>query len=109
MKGMGVGEERAGAVGARVLPPPSADRGAESQVDEVDAARAQEYALLATLLARAPDAGLLGRVARLRGDPSPLGLAHPALAEAASCTNTAEVEREYFDPFIGLARGEPLP
>ena len=47
---------------------------AETQpVDEVDAARAQEYALLATLLARAPDCRALGRLARLRGDPSPLG------------------------------------
>src|SRR5215470_18665621 len=32
-------------------------------VDEVDAARAREYALLATLLARAPDAALLARLA----------------------------------------------
>src|SRR5262249_29408596 len=32
---------------------------AGSHVDEVDAARAQEYALLAVLLARAPDAALL--------------------------------------------------
>ena len=33
-------------------------------VDEVDVARAQEYALLATLLVRAPDAALLERLAR---------------------------------------------
>src|SRR6266850_6274346 len=36
--------------------------------DEVDAARAREYALLAVLLARAPDAGFLKRIAKLRGD-----------------------------------------
>src|ERR1700751_5419728 len=41
--------------------------------DEVDAARAQEYALLATLLARAPDRDLLARLARLKADASPLG------------------------------------
>src|SRR4029434_5882037 len=40
--------------------------------DEVDAARAQEYALLAVLLARAPDAALLKRIAKLRGDATPL-------------------------------------
>jgi TorA maturation chaperone TorD len=78
-------------------------------VDEVDAARAQEYALLAVLLARAPDAGLLTRLATLRGDPSPLGVAHAALAEAASSTTPAQAEREFFNLFIGLGRGELLP
>ncbi len=78
-------------------------------VDEVDAARAQEYALLAALLARAPDQALLNRLAKLRGDASPLGVAHAALAEAASRTTAERVEREYFDLFIGLGRGELLP
>jgi DNA-binding transcriptional regulator YdaS (Cro superfamily) len=53
----------------------------------VDAARAQEYALLAVLLSRAPDAEFLNRLASLRGDASPLGVAHAALAQAASQTN----------------------
>ena len=52
-------------------------------LDDVDAARAQEYALLAALLVRAPDVPFLKRLASLRGDASPLGLAHAALAEAA--------------------------
>jgi TorA maturation chaperone TorD len=78
-------------------------------VDEVDVARAQEYTLLAALLARAPDQALLDRLATLRGDASPLGVAHAALAEAASSTDAARVEREYFDLFIGLGRGELLP
>lgn len=78
-------------------------------VDEIDSARAQEYALLASLLARAPDADLLARLSRLGGDASPLGLAHIALAEAASDTSLERVEREYFDLFIGLGRGEILP
>jgi TorA maturation chaperone TorD len=77
--------------------------------DEVDAARAQEYALLATLLARAPDAQLLGRLARLRGDPSPLGLAHAALGETAARLDVEAVGREYFELFVGLGRGELLP
>src|SRR5260370_14040692 len=78
-------------------------------VDEVDAARAREYALLSVLLARAPDAALLARLAELRGDASPLGLAHAALSEAASGADVERVEREYFDLFIGLGRGELLP
>ena len=85
-----------------------ADAGA-ADVDEIDAARAQEYALLAALLARAPDAALLARIATLRGDASPLGLAHAALAEAASRTNADMTEREFFNLFIGLGRGELLP
>src|SRR6266446_1068515 len=83
--------------------------GTAGDIDEVDAARAQEYALLSVLLARAPDAGLLERLGALRGDASALGLAHVALAEAAQRTNVERVEREYFDLFIGLGRGELLP
>ena len=79
------------------------------QTDEVATARAQEYALLAALLARAPDAELLKRLAGLRGDATPLGLAHAALAEAAADNNVADVQREFFDLFIGLGRGELLP
>src|SRR5215475_8912743 len=83
--------------------------GTAGDIDEVDAARAQEYALLSVLLARAPDAGLLEHLGALRGDASPLGLAHVALADAAQRTNVERVEREYFDLFIGLARGELMP
>jgi TorA maturation chaperone TorD len=78
-------------------------------VDEVDSARSQQYALLAALLGRAPDANLLARLAELRGDASPLGIAIAGLAEAAAGTTAERVEREYFDLFIGLGRGELLP
>jgi TorA maturation chaperone TorD len=61
------------------------------------------------LLARAPDQALLDRIAGLHGDASPLGLAHVALAEAARQSSAEEVERKYFDLFIGLGRGELLP
>jgi TorA maturation chaperone TorD len=77
--------------------------------DDVAAARAQEYALLATLLGRAPDAKLLESLAGLRGDATPLGIAHAALAQAASETTVERVEREYFNLFIGLGRGELMP
>jgi TorA maturation chaperone TorD len=78
-------------------------------IDPVDAARAREYALLAALLSCPPSGALLGEIAELRGDATPLGRAHAALAEAASKAMTAAVEREYFDMFVGLGRGELLP
>jgi TorA maturation chaperone TorD len=84
-------------------------RGAVAVVDEVDLARAQEYSLLSALLVRSPDAPMLGRLARLRGDTSPLGLAHTALGEAAARTDAASAAREHFSLFVGLGRGELLP
>ena len=78
-------------------------------IDEIDLARAQEYALPSTVLARAPDQCLLKRLCDLRGDGSPLGHAHAAVAQAASQTSTVHVEREYFNLFIGVGRGELLP
>src|SRR5688572_1493515 len=53
--------------------------GMATDIDETESARAQEYALLSALLARAPDADFLVRLAQLRGDATPLGLAHAAL------------------------------
>jgi TorA maturation chaperone TorD len=97
------------ALGESDLPQPVLDGARAHRMDDIDTARAQEYALLSVLLARAPDAVLLSRLAELRGDASPLGLAHAALAEAASRANLERVEREYFDLFIGLGRGELLP
>ena len=82
---------------------------ADRAVDPVDAARAQEYQLLATLLSAPPSKKLLSAIARLEGDDTPLGRAHAALAEAASNAVAAQVEREYFDLFIGVGRGEILP
>jgi TorA maturation chaperone TorD len=77
--------------------------------DEVDAARAQEYALLATLLASAPDTRLMSRLARLRGDASPLGMAHAALGEAAARLGQERVAQEHFTLLVGVGRGELLP
>lgn len=78
-------------------------------VDEIDRARAQEYALLATLLSRSPDSQLIGRLTSLCGDASPLGSAHAGLAEAAARTDEASVGREYFDLFSGLGQDALLP
>ena len=78
-------------------------------VDEIDHARAQEYALLSILLSRSPDMPMVGRLALLRGDASPLGIAHTALGEAASRATAESVSREYFDLFAGLGKGLLLP
>ena len=104
-----VAVEAATGVDRSVLRPDLYGEGQSGEVDEVDAARAQEYALLAALLLRAPDAKLLTDLAALRGNASPLGLAHAALAEAAAQASAESVEREYFNLFIGLGRGELLP
>jgi TorA maturation chaperone TorD len=101
--------ETATGINRTLLRPDLFGDSAVGDVDDVDIARAQEYALLAALLARAPDAGLLARLAELRGDASPLGVAHVALAQTASSTTVERVEREFFDLFIGLGRGEFLP
>lgn len=77
--------------------------------DEIEIARAREYALLATLLARPPDAAMLKNLARLRGDATTLGEGHAGLAGAASRADVASVDREFFDLFIGIGRGEFLP
>jgi len=80
-----------------------------SQSDDIEVERSRQYALLAVLLARAPDAEFIARLATLRGDASPLGLAQAALGEAAAAADVERIEREFFDLFIGIGRGELLP
>lgn len=81
----------------------------EGGADEIDAARAREYALLATLLSRSPDSRLISRLALLNGDASPIGIAHTALGEAARRASEDKVAREYFDLFVGVGGGLVLP
>jgi TorA maturation chaperone TorD len=81
----------------------------ERVVDDTDRARAQEYALLATLLSHSPSSEMIRRLALLHGDATPLGSAHAALGEAAGRVNEESVEREYFDLFVGVGRGLLLP
>jgi TorA maturation chaperone TorD len=78
-------------------------------VDETDRARAQEYALLSVLLSRSPDIQMIGRLALLRGDASPLGSAHTALGEAAARATEESAGREYFNLFAGLGKSPLLP
>jgi TorA maturation chaperone TorD len=82
---------------------------APHQIDEIDHARAREYSLLAALLSRSPDAQMIGHLAGLSGDATPLGAAHAALSAAAAKVNPERVEREYLDLFVGLGRGELFP
>lgn len=106
-----VAVEQATGITRTLLRPDLYGEVAESVVslDETEVARAQEYRLVATLLVRAPNADLLSRVGKLRADASPLGLAHAALAEAAETITVEKAEREFFNLFIGLGRGELLP
>ncbi|WP_240539926.1 TorD/DmsD family molecular chaperone [Salinarimonas soli] len=78
-------------------------------LDEIDRQRAHEYTLLAVVLGRAPTRDVLDVLSGLQGDASPLGMAHIALAEAASQADPAALQREYFDLFVGVGRGELLP
>jgi TorA maturation chaperone TorD len=89
-------------VGAGAIP-------AARQVDETDHARAAEYALLAALLSHSPDADMNEQLAELKGDATPLGIAHAALGCAAASMSPERIEREYFDLFVGLGRGELFP
>ena len=78
-------------------------------IDPLDASRSEQYRFLARMLAVCPDGPVLQSIAQLKGDDAPLGHAFAALADAAKNTNPKTVEREYFELFIGVGRGELLP
>lgn len=82
---------------------------ASQQIPEEDALRANVYALLAQLLARAPDSELLARLRSLDGDDSDFGGAVRALARVAQSATPEAVEDEYFDLFIGIGESELKP
>ncbi|UCH52827.1 MAG: molecular chaperone TorD family protein, partial [Pseudomonadota bacterium] len=82
-------------------------------LSEEDRSRADVYALLGALLARAPDAAMLGLlkqipVSQANGDAT-LAAAWAMLRQAAERAVTAGLEEEYFDLFVGLGRGELVP
>lgn len=81
--------------------------GTETQ-EQLDAERARLFALLGRLMGGAPDAPLLARLRLLRPHGGELGEAYGALAQAAQVTPEA-AEREFFDLFIGVGRGELQP
>jgi len=79
------------------------------EVEEVDRARAREYALLAVLLLASPDSDLLSRLAAIEGDGTKLGRAHAALAAAAREADPDALEREHFRLFVSVGRSDLLP
>jgi TorA maturation chaperone TorD len=78
--------------------------------DGVDRERAALFALLGRLLSGPPDGPLLTRLRALAGDDGTrLGRALAGLAAAAEATDPAAAEREHFNLFIGVGRGELMP
>ncbi|MDN3720672.1 molecular chaperone TorD family protein [Roseibium salinum] len=78
-------------------------------INPEDQARSELYDFLGLVLARPADAALLGQIAGLRGDDTPLGNALDLLAKIAAVTRAETAEREFNALFIGLGRGELLP
>jgi TorA maturation chaperone TorD len=81
----------------------------EQELDPIEQARADEYALLGLLLWRAPGEELLAGLSRIKGDASPLGMAHVRLGIAAAGATPEQIGNEFFRLFIGVGRGELLP
>ncbi|GAB4282812.1 MAG: hypothetical protein Kow0058_01340 [Roseovarius sp.] len=71
--------------------------------------RADLYDFLALVLRAPPGREVLGRMAALAGDDTPLGATIAALARIAGQTSPEAAEREFTALFIGLGRGELLP
>lgn len=73
--------------------------------------RTQVYALLANLLARAPEQDLLNNIAALELDEpdSPLSAGWQALIAAADEVTAEQVFDEYQLLFIGITQGEVVP
>lgn len=86
-----------------------AGEGHDVMVAEEESLRADVYDLLGALLARPPKRELIDRVAKLDGDSSDLGRAVSALTRLARATSEQAAEREFFDLFVGVGRGELLP
>lgn len=76
--------------------------------DRLDEERAALFALLGRLLSEPPDAALLAGLRGVGGD-GPLGQALAGLAAAAAVAEPAALEREHFNLFVGVGRGELMP
>lgn len=77
--------------------------------DAENAARGDLYRFVAALLSSAPSQEMLAGTAALSGDQTALGQAITSLAQTARDSDAATVEREFFQIFIGVGRGELLP
>lgn len=81
---------------------------AKADIDPIEQTRADIYSLLSLCLAKAPDQALLDRLSTIEGDATALGQALKKLATSSSA-GLESIERDYFNLFIGLGRGELLP
>lgn len=82
---------------------------AETAIAEEDRLRASWYALLAALLAKPADQGVLRVLSGLGDDDTEIGQALRALKAAAASTSPGDIEQEYFDLFIGVGQSELVP
>lgn len=89
-----------------LYPPAQNDDAAPDPVEE---ARGKIYLMLANLLLRVPQDGMLADLARLRPGEGELGEALLALAEAADGASADDLAREHFNLFVGVGRGELMP
>lgn len=78
-------------------------------IDPLEIARSEQYRFLARMLSASPDQAVLDQIAQLDADETPLGQAFRALSQAAKVADPQRVEREFFELFIGVGRGELLP
>jgi TorA maturation chaperone TorD len=74
-----------------------------------DCLRAQHYGFLSRMLAAAPSSAVLADIAGVKGDGTIVGQAYDALGRLAAATTERQVEKEFFELFIGVGRGELLP
>ena len=81
----------------------------DTQIADVDRARADLYNFLGLLLARPADEMTLAQTAGLSGDETELGQAIGTLSKLAKVSKPGAVESEFTKLFIGLGRGELLP
>ena len=81
----------------------------DAAVAAEDVMRADLYQFLGGILARPPDSQLLGGIAGLTSDSSPLGQAMSTLSRLAGTVTEASAKSEFNALFIGLGRGELLP
>lgn len=98
-----------GSVASALGPPAGEASGTGNRVDDVDVLRAEHYDLIAVLLGRAPQQTLLDGLAALDVGDGVLGRAVADLRRAAAGATAPAVEREFFELFIGVGRGELLP
>ena len=85
----------------------------DQTLDEAEQARADVYALLGGLLAKPPDAALLGMLQRIpvaeTPDDATMAAAWATLKQSAGRARVEAVAEEYQDLFIGIGRGELVP